>query len=1070
MKRILFLLSIFLTTIAGFSQYNPAEHTAFNKAVGIAQAVPTDARSYFYDRTLFKYRLYQSLAEVNAYLNITKYRVGHFPIYINVGGTLQSNGTFTGGTVTEYWYRDGTANSDLIAKLSGGGTSETLSGTVAQISALNTSVGKVYMSTDRGGALWADVGPYDGQVEIDSIKHLRSVNNRLLKKLGNDPVRVSEFGAISGDGIDDRIAVQAAVKYANDHSLKQLVWDGDYNLSDSVLDRRGGTQYVGLGALAREESWGGVFPSVYPTNEPYKGSSMIIAANKRGIVFDSTVVDPVRFKGIQFIKNGNRAVGTTTAIAFRSKFDGPTWPFIIEECHFRGFNFAIKIENPNQYNVAFVRIEDNAFSQNDECLYFGDIPLNNTTSIGQRNAVWGFRFTGNKCHDNSRIIRANFSFNTAYIGFNNGEGNIAYANGTYPYALIDFEFSKTTVKLEGNHFEGVTGVKTCVRASSQFLLSNGTYQAIQGTTQNSSENRLLISGGNSFNGVTGVTSIEATGCHVESHDPIGIRGSAVYFDNTINHEPGLLMAERAKTEGSTYKFGINGMENQVMHRNDLAWSASINASGGIGTRGFMMNTPVGLRQMAYVSPTFQGVMTQGYGGMDYSDNVKYIGATFLVNSPFKSDFFGNMTFYYSYTDGSGNAVSGSFDTPNTLYGVPIGWTYVTAYFPNIFPPNSTARTGYFGLATGELQAQTILVSTDYTVFGIKNSDPFVVPYFNHDQYTTKTGTFLVGQSFTDENRVVNAVTRSGTAGTLSGVTATGSLFGRYARVNDATNILPGQFLNILGYAYKVANVNADTVFLASQLNDDLNNSPVSYWQPTFDTYVSTKALTDSLNARGGAAIDYSSVIRNQTTTQTGANFKIDGMGHAAFLWSDNDVIAANLTIGNWVQYIANGRFVTRDQANARQMIELFAGANDAEALMWLHSGLSVEGPTSGIPATTNSGFMTLGQYKDSVGKLAFFLINSQDADTGLDSVMVKTNDSTAVFKKIDVRAGTGVTVSKSVTATHIIYTVNATGMPTGVLPEFTNNAAAIDAGYRNGEYYRTGDFVKQVHDDGVVLP
>jgi hypothetical protein len=99
--------------------YNGSVHTVFNKPVGIAQAIPTDARSYYYDAGLFKYRPYVSTAEVLAYLTLTKYRQGHFPIYINSTGALQPNGDITGGVTEEWWFKNGTANGDLVKKLEG---------------------------------------------------------------------------------------------------------------------------------------------------------------------------------------------------------------------------------------------------------------------------------------------------------------------------------------------------------------------------------------------------------------------------------------------------------------------------------------------------------------------------------------------------------------------------------------------------------------------------------------------------------------------------------------------------------------------------------------------------------------------------------------------------------------------------------------------------------------------------------------------------------------------------------------------------------------------------------------
>jgi len=95
--------------------FNATQHIVFNKPVGIAQALPTDARSYFYDAVNFTYRPYQNTAEVLAYLDQAKYRKGQFPIIINTGGTL-SGGLITGGVNEEWWFKDGASDADLVQK------------------------------------------------------------------------------------------------------------------------------------------------------------------------------------------------------------------------------------------------------------------------------------------------------------------------------------------------------------------------------------------------------------------------------------------------------------------------------------------------------------------------------------------------------------------------------------------------------------------------------------------------------------------------------------------------------------------------------------------------------------------------------------------------------------------------------------------------------------------------------------------------------------------------------------------------------------------------------------------
>ena len=101
--------------------YNPAIHTATNKPIGLI-GKPVDARSYYYDAVNFVYRAYVDTAEVLAYLNTASDRTGQFPIIINTGGSL-SAGVITGGTNTEWWFKDGVSDGDLVLKNAGGGGS-----------------------------------------------------------------------------------------------------------------------------------------------------------------------------------------------------------------------------------------------------------------------------------------------------------------------------------------------------------------------------------------------------------------------------------------------------------------------------------------------------------------------------------------------------------------------------------------------------------------------------------------------------------------------------------------------------------------------------------------------------------------------------------------------------------------------------------------------------------------------------------------------------------------------------------------------------------------------------------
>lgn len=113
MKKILTALLLLVGYVAT-AQYNPANFTVSNKSYGAAQAVSTDARSWFYDATNFVMRDYQSTTEVNTYLNLPKYRSGHFPIFVHSGGTLTGGGVWIGGATLVYWYKDSTGSANLV--------------------------------------------------------------------------------------------------------------------------------------------------------------------------------------------------------------------------------------------------------------------------------------------------------------------------------------------------------------------------------------------------------------------------------------------------------------------------------------------------------------------------------------------------------------------------------------------------------------------------------------------------------------------------------------------------------------------------------------------------------------------------------------------------------------------------------------------------------------------------------------------------------------------------------------------------------------------------------------------
>jgi len=111
----LILLSLSALVVTAQQTYNPTKGTASNKPYAPSQAVPTDSRTYFYDSINFVWRPYVSTSEVKSYLNLSKYRIGQFDIVVNTGGTLAS-GVITGGTNALWYFKNGTADSNLVLK------------------------------------------------------------------------------------------------------------------------------------------------------------------------------------------------------------------------------------------------------------------------------------------------------------------------------------------------------------------------------------------------------------------------------------------------------------------------------------------------------------------------------------------------------------------------------------------------------------------------------------------------------------------------------------------------------------------------------------------------------------------------------------------------------------------------------------------------------------------------------------------------------------------------------------------------------------------------------------------
>lgn len=621
--------------------------------------------------------------------------------------------------------------------------------------------------------------------------------NFLLQKI--NLVNLKEFG-VKGDGkTDDSEAIQNVITHCEKNSIKTLfVPDGVYLIKKSIIFKKGGIQLIGSGALLREESW--IDKGVFPEHQPFGGCTFLIENDISGLVYDKTVADPVRIADIQFITKNGRKNGTSTAIHFKGEFRGPTWPFIIERCNFRGFNYAIKFESPVQYCIAFVQITQSAFSQNDECVYFSDIPSLADTIVGIRNLTWGFNFSNNKAHDNSRVIRGTFAKDLIEIKNNNMEGNIKYANGKAPDYIVDMEISNATVEFEGNHFEST--ISDCVYISSAFKNLKGGYLPPSGRTTNNSLHKVFIKG-NSFDGISGnFKPFTIKGMNVYNYDAYSLFLDECTIAENYSNRNNLMITDYAKKNGSTIKIPALMYEksfyltnNQLMNKRNFYSPAN--------EKTFLLYTPLGAYQMTKVS--------------DKGEAIFSVGGT---------AFFGNeIVFYISYNKNGGITSETVYAHGN--YGFINGYNFITGLILNKYGD----CTIWCGISLKNLVGNEAFISNNYTLFTLSSENPKWIPYWDEQGVVNSLGTFEKGQHYLDTRGKFNVVVESGTFSNNRALIINAKQKETFFTTN-ATNVFsPGQYIIVDGVVRKVVNVVENRVYVDTPFPSDLINKSLIFKAP-----------------------------------------------------------------------------------------------------------------------------------------------------------------------------------------------------------------------------------------------
>lgn len=269
--RALFLGAILL--IVGFfakgqATYNPTAGTVSNKPYSPAQAVPTDSRSYKYDSINFLWRPYNGTSEVLTYLNLLKYRTGQFVVLVNVGGSLQSNGTFIGGTINPYWFLRGQADSQLVfmnTNAAGGGPFFAVANNLSEGTAgtMRTNLGLGTMATQSTTASSTDVsGTWPGGLIVNSVQGANLANLRNYLNLKNTPaippqINITDAGLFTHSGTYPNLTFSSATPTFQQTLTAGNALSGTGSINTGVFDfRLSGTSDFGIpvGTTAQRSS------------------------------------------------------------------------------------------------------------------------------------------------------------------------------------------------------------------------------------------------------------------------------------------------------------------------------------------------------------------------------------------------------------------------------------------------------------------------------------------------------------------------------------------------------------------------------------------------------------------------------------------------------------------------------------------------------------------------------------------------------------------------------------------------------------------------------------------------
>lgn len=289
-------------------------------------------------------------------------------------------------------------------------------------------------------------------------------------QLNVDHIRPEWYGAKGDNQTDDSASITEAIRQANLSGVNKVKFSAcEYFINSGISVTSGDIILEGVYNTIREDL---KFSS--PINDvKYRKKSNLVAGPlcTSILTFTESVTHPAIIRHLGFynydIYLENRSAFDCVGIRFSSAFYGPTWPFVVEYCHFYGLYYGILFKNDSRdYLISNVRISGCSFNYNFWCVFFDDNVRNYDGTESIKNYTWNFLFENNCCHHNTFQLYVTTSVDNCIVRNNNLEGDLLeMPNSTTANPVeIPTEFSSfacSVIKLQlyaklqfkDNHFE-----------------------------------------------------------------------------------------------------------------------------------------------------------------------------------------------------------------------------------------------------------------------------------------------------------------------------------------------------------------------------------------------------------------------------------------------------------------------------------------------------------------------------------------------------------------------------------------------------------------------------------------